>query len=467
MKRFIAISAALVAIVFAAAAGPVAASGGAIETVRVGGGPVADGEVVARFRGESGERVVELPEGVGVSQALAELRADPDVAWVEPNPIARASWIPKDRGRSDVRAGWQLDQWNFLAPPPAGTPCTADDPCGVNAVRAWDLLRKKGHREGRRRSGKRGPIVAVIDTGVAYRDRGKRFRRSPELAAGAFVKPRNFGGGNPEIALDRNGHGTHVASTIIERTGNRGAVTGLGDGLRVMPVRVLDGDGSGRASDVAAGIRYATRKGAKVINLSLEFGRSFDNCSELRLVCSAIRKAERQGVLVVAANGNGGLDSAQMPAKVSFGVASTTIRGCISRFSSRGAGTDISAPGGGPDLNKAGSHCDGSEAGPGIVQLTLQPSATFSGRYDRFGYPRYEGTSMAAPHVSAAAALVLSSGVLRRKLGRNPEANELGQWLRCTARPPFDPATGSMYGAGILDLASALRRRSSCPELGV
>lgn len=448
-------------------AGAAAEPGGELETVRVAGGKVVAGEVIARYRGEASERVVELGEDIEVRDALRELRRDPEVAWAAPNPVARASRIPRDRGRSDVRAGWQLDQWNFLKAPRAGAVCSESRPCGVNAVRAWDLLRRKGHPEGRRRNGKRGPIVAVVDTGVAYRDRGKRFRRSPELAADAFVKPRDFQGKNPKIALDRNGHGTHVASTIIERTGNRDAVTGLGDGLRIMPVRVLDRDGSGRSSDVAAGIRYAARKGAKVINLSLEFGGAFDSCADLRLVCSAIRKAERRGALVVSATGNDGLDRAQMPAKVSFGVAASTIRGCISRFSSRGKGTDISAPGGGPDLNKAGSHCDGSAAGPGIVQLTLRPGPTFGGNYTRFGFPRFEGTSMAAPHVSAAAALVISSGVLRRQLGRNPAPAELGQWLQCTARPPTDPATAELYGAGTLDLAAALRRRSSCPELGI
>lgn len=466
MKAIAAIAPALfLALLLPAGAG--AEPGAELETVRVAGGKVADGEVIARYRGESSERIVELGDGVEVGDALRELRRDPEVAWVAPNPVARASRIPKDRGRSDVRAGWQLDQWNFLAPPRAGAICSASRPCGVNAVRAWDLLRRKDHPEGRRRSGKRGPIVAVVDTGVAYRNKGKRFRRSPELAAGAFVKPRDFEGKNQKVALDRNGHGTHVASTIIERTGNRDAVTGLGDGLRVMPVRVLNRDGSGRSSNVAAGIRYAARNGAKVINLSLEFGGAFDTCADLRLVCSAIREAERKGAIVVSATGNAGLDRAQMPAKVSFGVAASTIRGCISRFSSRGRGTDISAPGGGPDLNKAGSHCDGSAAGPGIVQLTLSPSAAFGGDYTRFGFPRFEGTSMAAPHVSAAAALVLGSGVLRRQLGHNPEPAELEQWLQCTARPPTDPATAELYGAGTLDLAAALRRRSSCPELGI
>ena len=71
---------------------------------------------------------------------------------------------------------------------------------------------------------------------------------------------------------------------------------------------------------------------------------------------------------------------------------------------------------------------------------------------------------MAAPHVSAAAALVLSSGVLRKRLEHRPSPRQLGDWLACTARAPFDPASASYYGAGLLDLAAALDPRS-CPQI--
>lgn len=427
---------------------------------------VAD-EVLVRFRGEPVERAVPVGDGETVAARVSELRRDPEVRWATPNPVARASWIPRDPGRSGGRGGWQEDQWNFLAPPPVGTPCDTSHPCGLNAPRAWDLLRRYGRPEGRRKNGRRGPIVAVIDTGVAYRNR-KRFRRSPDLAPGAFVRGRDFVG-DDRIPLDHNGHGTHVASTIFERTGNRRAVTGLADGLRMMPVRVLNGGGSGSAKDVARGVRWATRNGAKVINLSLEFGPAFDDCSSLRGVCHSIRKARSKGIVVVAAAGNAGASSAQMPAKVAFGVASGTIRGCLSDFSSRGPGIDITAPGGGPDSGKGagGSHCRPFAPGPGIVQLTLKEGPASNGNFRRFGYPRYEGTSMAAPHVSAAAALVLSSRVLARKLGRRPGPGKVEKWLRCTARPVADPSKAHLYGAGLLDLAAALDRGSSCPALGV
>lgn len=466
-RRIIAPGVAAVALASLAAAVPSVASVGpparpSAELLSAGRVVASDHVLVAyRGQGSPAPERVRVPAGTDLRTALAELRSDPAVRWADPDPIATISAIvPNDRGRGSRPGAWQRDQWNFLPPPPTGVQCTEARPCGVNAPDAWQLLRDAGHPEGRATNGQRGPIVAVIDTGVAYRDLGKRFRKSPELARGTFVAGRDFRD-DDRRPLDENGHGTHVASTIAQRTGNGRSMTGLGDGLRIMPVRVLNRDGSGTASDVANGLRFAVREGADVINLSLEFSPSFTDCTGLRVVCRAINAAERQGVLVVGTAGNRGLNRAQMPGREAFAVASGTIRGCLSRFSSRGAGVGITAPGGGVDSLSAGLQCASPARGPGIVQLTLRKR----GGFRKFGYPRYEGTSMAAPHVSAAAALVLSSGVLADKLGRRPRPADLTRWLGCTARAPFDPTKASLYGAGLLDLAAAVDPASPCPGL--
>jgi serine protease len=454
----------------ASAALPASAAAGSTpegpEVERLGPGEtVASGEVVVSYEGAGNPRVVPVPEDESVRSVLSELRADPGVRWADPNPVATVSgWIPDDPGKTGPRGGWRKDQWNFLPPPGQSKRCTEARPCGVDAPRAWKLLRKGGHPEGRREKGKRGPIVAVVDTGVAYRDKGDEYRRSPDLSSRTFVAGRDFVG-DDSIPLDRNGHGTHVASTVAEGTDNGRYVTGLGDGLRIMPVRVLAGNGAGTAVDVARGIRFATRHDAKVINLSLEFAPGFDSCDGLRVVCEALDEAREAGVFVVGAAGNAALPHAQMPGREAYAVASGTIRGCISRFSSRGEDIGITAPGGGVDAPGAGSQCVAHGRGPGIVQLTLKNSDGGATGFLEFGYPHYEGTSMAAPHVSAAAALVMSSKLLKRKVGHRPRPREIATWLGCSARAPYHETTAFLYGAGLLDLGAALDRHTPCPKL--
>ena len=111
-------------------------------------------------------------------------------------------------------------QWNFL-----------DGPGGVNAPAAWDNLIADG------RPGGAGVIVAVVDTGVAYRNH-KRFKRDPDLTT-RLRRGYDFVD-NDRYPLDTNGHGTHVASTIAEATNNGLSLTGLAYGATIMPVRVLD-----------------------------------------------------------------------------------------------------------------------------------------------------------------------------------------------------------------------------------
>ena len=101
--------------------------------------------------------------------------------------------------------------------------------------------------------------VAVLDTGVAYRSHGD-YLRSPDFSARQFARGFDFVDRDP-LPLDENGHGTHVAGTIGERTGNGIGLTGLAYRARLMPVRVLDREGRGDAASIAKGVRSRSPTG--------------------------------------------------------------------------------------------------------------------------------------------------------------------------------------------------------------
>jgi serine protease len=362
-----------------------------------------------------------------VPATVRALRARPEVREAAPNAIAHTSaYIPQDPGRSHTPGGWQATQWNF------------DGPFGVNAPDAWTNLINRG------RPGGRGVTVAVLDTGVAYENRG-RYRRSPDFNSGDFARGYDFVD-NDHHPDDENGHGTHVAGTIGESTGNNVGVTGLAYGAKLMPVRVLDSLGSGDSVTISAGVRYAVKRGAKVINLSFEFD-SDTTRRDVPDLLAALRYANRHHVLVVGASGNSGASSLAYPARAPTVVAvgAITEHGCEADYSNSGGSLDLVAPGGGSDADLPGDpncHPD-AEAGNDIYQ------ETFDGSVRRFGLPRdYVGTSMAAPHVSATAALIVASGVI----GADPTPEAIEARLKATARP-LGPVTS--YGAGLIDAAAA------------
>ncbi len=390
-------------------------------------------------------RALTIRDGQTVAETLRELRARPEVATAAPNPIARATgFIPSDPGKAGVPGGWQQIQWNFLAE------------AGVNAPDAWQRLIDVG------RPGGTGVTVAVLDTGVAYSDRGRcprsvdsssrrttRCRRSPDFRRGDFVAGYDFVDGDRR-PNDENGHGTHVASTIGEGTNDDVGVTGLAYGARIMPVRVLDRLGEGDSVAISSGIRWAARRGADVVNLSFEFGTQVSR-GEIPDILAALRYARRKGTLVVGASGNAAARSLAYPARAAqvISVGATTQRACVAEYSNNGANLDIVAPGGGDDARVTGDpNCRPEEqAGGNIFQMT------FDGSLRRFGLPGgYMGTSMAAPHVSAAAALVIASGVI----GPNPSPAAIESRLKATARDLGSGGPDFRYGAGLLDAARAV-----------
>jgi serine protease len=192
------------------------------------------------------------------------------------------------------------------------------------------------------------------------------------------------------------------------------------------------------------------RQKVDIINLSLEFGTEV-RADEIPSLLDALSYARRKGVLVVGAAGNDGYGTLAMPARSSkvLAVGATTEHGCLSDFSNLGRGLDIVAPGGGTDAVTSDPHCRPDETpGRSIVQLTLHPQK----QTQTFGFsPIYVGTSMAAPHVTAAAALVIAT----RTAGTRPTPAQVIARLKGTARDLGVPGPDRTYGWGLVDAAAA------------
>jgi serine protease len=379
-------------------------------------------------------RVVHLRRGDSVPAAIASLRRRPGIAFAEPDFIAHLAggWYPNDPGLTRRPGGWQALQWNFL---PAA---------GVDAPVAWENLRSNG------RPGGRGVTVAILDTGLAYRN-WRQFRRSPDFTNTRFVAPYDFVN-QSRYPVDRNGHGTFVAGLVAESTNNGIGLTGLAYGATIMPVRVLDASGEGSETTIARGIRYAVAHGAQVINLSLEFSPGeVTSGAEIPDIIRAINFAHHRGVVIVAAAGNDETAQLAYPARATsvISVGATTRDRCLANYSNGGAGLDLVAPGGGDDAAlPSDPDCHPDRNLPSIRQLTLVDPP----RWGRFGYPNDEiGTSMSSPEVAATAALVIASGVI----GRHPTPDQVLSRLEQTAAGLGGAAPNQNFGYGLLDAAAA------------
>jgi len=365
------------------------------------------GTVVLYTNPVAGFKRLKVPAARTPKQLVELYSREPEIKYAELNYYAYALFVPNDPIYSF--------QWHFN-----------DINAGINIEAAWDIT-----------TGDPNVIVAVIDTGVAYETFGGRFEQAPDLANTNFVAGYNFVKGN-EHANDDDGHGTHVTGTIAQSTNNGIGVAGIAFNCSIMPIKVLASRGpvsSGSHADIADGIYFAADNGAHVINMSLG-GPSGSNT--LR---DAIEYAYNQGVTIVCSAGNDGPGAPKSyPAAYDdycIAVAATRFDKTRAYYSTTGSFVDLAAPGG--DMNV-------DQNGDGYADGILQQ--TFGLNPKDWGYWFYQGTSMAAPHVSGVAALLISIGVTH--------PDDVREALEATAEDLGSPGKDNEFGWGFIDAYAAL-----------
>ncbi|MGB2865769.1 MAG: S8 family serine peptidase [Sedimentisphaerales bacterium] len=372
----------------------------------------------------AGFKRFKIPKGLGAAKMVEILSKNPNVEYAELNYVAYALMVPNDPYYSPYQ--WHLDN------PVYG---------GIGMEEAWDL------------SSGVGVTVAVIDTGVAYEDRvdaipiggsGKfryvTYKLAPDLAKTTFVPGYDFVN-DDDHPNDDQGHGTHVTGTIAQSTNNNIGVAGVAYNCSIMPIKVLNSSGSGTYADIADGIYFAANNGAEVINMSL--GGSSGSITLMDAVAYA---HDEKSVTIVCSSGNeGSATTVLYPAAYDdycIAVGATNYLEQVTGYSNCGASLDLTAPGGDGVDNNGDGYMDG------VLQQTHNGS-----NYSDFGYYFYTGTSMAAPHVSGVAALLISNGV-----ATTPD--QVRGALESTAEDKGAGGWDSEYGWGIIDAYAALHWNS-------
>lgn len=337
------------------------------------------------------------PLGVTASAFAASLRSDARIETAEQN-----SWLETAESR----------QQSFAFDDGLGTPAAYQE---QSVVRAIGLASAHAWTTGT------GVPIAVLDTGIDP---------SHPAFAGRLIAGRDFVDDDADPSETANGLDDDGDGRIDEAHGHGSHVAGLvalvAPGASIMPIRVLDADGRGDVLQVAAGIRWAVASGARVINVSL------GTLSESQAIDDAMEDAGEAGVLVVASAGNWGSEEPrEYPAKASqaAAIAASDTAARPAAFTSYANYVRLSAP--------------------GIALRSAFPGGL---------YRLWSGTSMSAPLVSGAAALLMA---------QHPawEDRDVMDRLQATARPLVGVNAMRMgkLGAGMLDVGAAVTAPAPAP----
>lgn len=361
-------------------------------------------------------RLLEPASGETTAQAIERLKATGRYEFVEPDRIIRARVVASDPSFNQ--------QWALRNTGQNGGVAGAD----IGATTAWETLHDAPN-----------VIVAVVDSGMrmTHGDLAANLWTNPSPSTGGYtndlhgfnatVSRTSSNSGNPN---DSNGHGTHVAGTI-GAVGNNGlGISGVAWRVQLMPLKFMTADGSGSTSANIACIDYAIAHGVSIINAS--YGASTYSAAEF----AAIRSARDAGIIFVAAAGNDGVSTdlgSDYPAAYALDnivtVAATDRSDLLAGYSNFGSGSvDLAAPG--DSILSTYSSSDSS-------------------------YQVLSGTSMAAPHVVGALAL------LKAQFPSDNYRQLINRLLSATTRLPG--LAGKVQSGGRLNLAAALASTSSAP----
>lgn len=377
---------------------------------------------------EQGIVVVKMPVIQTQVSAVQMLSQNPYVEIVEPNFIYRAVRTPNDPLLGNLwgmRNAGQADSSNSAGV--AGV--------DIDAERAWDI-----------ETGSDNVVVAVIDTGVDW--------NHPDLAANSWINTAEANGtagvdddgngfvddihgmnftqaGTPNAnPLDDHGHGSHCSGTIGARGDDGKGIVGVAWNTKIMALKFLGADGSGSLEGAIKAIDYATKMGANIMS------NSWGGGGMSQLMKEAIERANAKGILFVAAAGNDGANNDTSPHYPSnydvpnvLSVAAIDNKGNLASFSNYGRRTvHVGAPG---------------------VNIY---SSTHGGRYDS-----WSGTSMATPHVSGVAALLISHEP-------NLTAVEVKQRLMATTKP-LRGLKNKVASNGLTNAYNALTNTIAPPDM--